>query len=93
MSEYAIPVIDWLDGKRRISRRYFREVRTRSTSPPQTAMWIHLLPLSQRCIHKDGTYLKDLTLIEPDLSQVFIIDNSPSVYTLVPGSFFVFSLF
>jgi len=56
-------------------------------------MWIHLLPLSQRCIHKDGTYLKDLTLIEPDLSQVFIIDNSPSVYTLVPGSFFVFSLF
>lgn len=64
LPEYAGPVIDWLDPKNLIQRRYFRD----------------------SCTHKEGNYLKNLTVIEPDLSQVFIIDNSPNVYSIVPDN-------
>ncbi|CAG8480252.1 12287_t:CDS:2 [Ambispora gerdemannii] len=61
MSEYADPVIDWLDpNKNLISNRYFRE----------------------SCTNRSGAYVKDLTKVEPDLSKVCLIDNSPISYSL-----------
>ncbi|KAI8342722.1 NLI interacting factor, partial [Chlamydoabsidia padenii] len=62
MSEYADPVIDWLDeDQTMVSHRYFR----------------------QSCISReDGNYLKNITMAEPDLSKVCLIDNSPVAYDL-----------
>ncbi|KNE73139.1 dullard-like phosphatase domain-containing protein [Allomyces macrogynus ATCC 38327] len=36
----------------------------------------------QHCRQHGGTYLKDLTVIDPDLSQVCLLDNSPVSYAL-----------
>ncbi|KAF9973571.1 Nuclear envelope morphology protein 1 [Actinomortierella ambigua] len=36
----------------------------------------------QACQFKNGSYLKDLTIIEPDLSSVCLLDNSPLSYSL-----------
>ena len=41
---------------------------------------------SQSCTQRDGNFLKNLSIIERDLSQVCIIDNSPIVYSIVPGT-------
>ncbi|KAI8076736.1 NLI interacting factor-like phosphatase-domain-containing protein [Halteromyces radiatus] len=62
MSEYADPVIDWLDqDQTMVSHRYFR----------------------QSCISReDGNYLKNITMAEPDLSKVCLVDNSPVAYDL-----------
>ena len=38
------------------------------------------------CVNMDGVYLKNLALIEPDLSQVFIVDNSVAAFELNPGN-------
>lgn len=37
------------------------------------------------CIEKDGMYLKDLTLIDHDLSRVSLLDNSAVSFILNPG--------
>ncbi|KAL4785131.1 NLI interacting factor-like phosphatase-domain-containing protein [Aspergillus varians] len=34
----------------------------------------------QHCTFRNGAYIKDLTSVEPDLSQVMILDNSPMSY-------------
>lgn len=39
----------------------------------------------QACYFKNGSYLKDLTVIEPDLSSVCLLDNSPISYSLNKG--------
>ncbi|KAF9201415.1 Nuclear envelope morphology protein 1 [Podila verticillata] len=36
----------------------------------------------QACYFKNGSYLKDLTVIDPDLSSVCLLDNSPISYSL-----------
>ncbi|KAF9331308.1 Nuclear envelope morphology protein 1 [Podila minutissima] len=36
----------------------------------------------QACYFKNGSYLKDLSVIEPDLSSVCLLDNSPISYSL-----------
>ena len=41
----------------------------------------------QDCINENGTYTKDLTLVDKDLSNVFILDNSPKAYKYFPGFF------
>ncbi len=38
------------------------------------------------CMEKDGMYMKDLTLADPDLSQVFLLDNSAISFILNPGN-------
>ena len=38
------------------------------------------------CVNMDGVYLKNLSLIEPDLSQVFIVDNSVAAFELNPDN-------
>jgi hypothetical protein len=39
----------------------------------------------QSCTLRGGNYLKDLTLVEPDLAKVCIVDNSPMAYILNSG--------
>ncbi|KAF3936461.1 hypothetical protein ABW19_dt0206930 [Dactylella cylindrospora] len=34
----------------------------------------------QHCTFRDGVYIKDLSVVEPDLSKVMIVDNSPTSY-------------
>ncbi len=39
----------------------------------------------QHCTLINGTYVKDLTSISEDLSNIMIVDNSPSSYVLQEG--------
>ncbi|KAI8800133.1 NLI interacting factor [Cladochytrium replicatum] len=36
----------------------------------------------QSCTQHNGTYMKNLAIVEPDLSQVCLIDNSPISYAI-----------
>jgi Dullard-like phosphatase family protein len=40
----------------------------------------------QHCTLEFGSYTKDLSAICPDLSSVFILDNSPGAYRAYPGN-------
>ena len=40
----------------------------------------------QHCTLDFGSYTKDLSAICPDLSSVFILDNSPGAYRSYPGT-------
>ena len=39
----------------------------------------------QHCTLDFGSYTKDLTIVNEDLSSVFILDNSPGAYQYNPG--------
>lgn len=39
----------------------------------------------QHCTFRNGAYIKDLAQVEPDLSKVMIIDNSPMSYVFHEG--------
>lgn len=39
----------------------------------------------QHCTQRNGAYIKDLSAVEPDLSKVMIIDNSPTSYLFHGG--------
>ncbi len=41
----------------------------------------------QHCTYRNGAYIKDLSSIEPDLSKVMILDNSPLSYIFHEGTF------
>ena len=41
----------------------------------------------QHCTLDYGSYTKDLSAINPDLSSIFILDNSPGAYRGYPGLF------
>jgi len=34
----------------------------------------------QHCTFREGVYIKDISVVEPDLSKVMIVDNSPTSY-------------
>jgi RNA polymerase II subunit A small phosphatase-like protein len=38
----------------------------------------------ESCVYYEGNYVKDLSLLDRDLSQAIIIDNSPSSYSFHP---------
>lgn len=40
----------------------------------------------ESCTFQRNQFMKDLTQIEPDLSKVMILDNSPSAYELQPAN-------
>lgn len=82
MQEYADPVIDWLDAGRGIlGRRLFREVSA-STHVVRAIR----LTRAQSCTQlPNGSYTKDLSIIESDLSRVCLIDNSPVCYNINEG--------
>jgi CTD nuclear envelope phosphatase 1 len=39
----------------------------------------------QHCTMRNGAYIKDLAVVEPDLSKVVILDNSPLSYVFHEG--------
>lgn len=41
----------------------------------------------QHCTYRHGAFIKDLTCVEPDLSKVMILDNSPLSYMFHQGMF------
>ena len=44
----------------------------------------------QHCTFRNGAYIKDLSAVEPDLSKVMILDNSPMSYIFHEGIFPLF---
>lgn len=34
---------------------------------------------------RNGSYMKDLSVVEPDLSRVCLVDNSPASYAINQG--------
>ena len=47
----------------------------------------------QHCTFRNGAYIKDLSSVEPDLSKVMILDNSPLSYIFHEGKILPQSLF
>ena len=43
----------------------------------------------QHCTFRHGAFIKDLSAVEPDLSKVMILDNSPLSYMFHQGEFSV----
>lgn len=41
----------------------------------------------QHCTYRQGAYIKDLSAVEPDLSSVMILDNSPLSYLFHEGKY------
>ncbi len=39
----------------------------------------------QHCTYRHGAFIKDLSSVEPDLSKVMILDNSPLSYMFHQG--------
>lgn len=40
----------------------------------------------QNCIKKNGNFVKDLTIVNPNLKDVIIVDNSPIAYSIQPSN-------
>lgn len=40
----------------------------------------------QDCIRKNGNFVKDLTMVNPNLADVIIVDNSPVAYSIQPSN-------
>lgn len=82
MQEYADPVIDWLDaGSGILTHRFFRDVRCASF------FRFLFLKSHQSCTQlPNGSYTKDLSIVEADLSRVCLVDNSPVSYRVNEGS-------
>jgi len=47
----------------------------------------------QHCTFRNGAYIKDLAQVEPDLSRVMILDNSPMSYIFHEGVFWMISIY
>ncbi|KAI5292317.1 Nuclear envelope morphology protein 1 [Ascosphaera atra] len=46
----------------------------------QERKYFHTRYYRQHCTFRNGAYIKDLSSVEPDLSKVMILDNSPMSY-------------
>ncbi|CDF36081.1 unnamed protein product [Chondrus crispus] len=40
----------------------------------------------QDCIRRNGNFVKDLTIVNPNLADVLIVDNSPAAYSIQPSN-------
>ena len=47
----------------------------------------------QHCTFRNGAYIKYLAQVEPDLSRVMILDNSPMSYIFHEGVFWMISIY
>ena len=83
MQEYADPVIDWLDAGRGIlAHRLFRDVSVIS----QSTVFALTPFVMQSCTQlPNGSYTKDLSMVEQDLSRICLVDNSPISYRINEG--------
>lgn len=88
MQEYADPVIDWLDaGRGIIGKRFFREVSLRSSFATTDDDPLDVRLDYQSCTQlPNGSYTKDLTIVEADLAKVCLVDNSPISYNHNEGT-------
>lgn len=82
MQEYADPVIDWLDAGRGIlARRLFRDVSHSVKLFCTVFLTASVIESLQSCTQlPNGSYTKDLAIVEEDLSRVCLVDNSPISY-------------
>lgn len=87
MKEYADPVIDWLDAGRGIlPLRFFREVRGCGFDRGHDGSFSCAL---QHCTQlPNGSYSKDLSVLNEDLARICLIDNSPVSYSINKGTFY-----
>ena len=57
--------------------------------PPPVNVFVlglmQFVSILQHCTLDFGSYTKDLTIVNEDLSSVFILDNSPGAYQYNPG--------
>lgn len=51
----------------------------------QEKKFFHSRYYRQHCTFRNGAYIKDLSSVEPDLSKVMILDNSPTSYIFHEG--------
>lgn len=51
----------------------------------QERKFFHSRYYRQHCTFRNGAYIKDLSSVEPDLSKVMILDNSPTSYIFHEG--------
>lgn len=40
----------------------------------------------QHCIKRNGNFIKDITIVNPNLADVLIVDNSPAAYSMHPSN-------
>lgn len=40
----------------------------------------------QHCIKRNGNFVKDITIVNPNLADVLIVDNSPAAYSMHPSN-------
>lgn len=40
----------------------------------------------QDCIRRNGNFVKDITIVNPNLADVLIVDNSPAAYSMHPSN-------
>lgn len=97
IQEYADPMIDWLerDGKYFKKRFYRQHCTWTNTSSPADSKNPSSSSASSSSSNNKGSsssgsgsmgYVKNLRLVEPDLSRVVIVDNSPTSYMETPAN-------
>jgi CTD nuclear envelope phosphatase 1 len=86
MQEYADPVIDWLDGGRGLfGKKLYREVSVSALFAVEKMLKFAASPRQSCSLQPNGSYIKDLSLVEEDLSRVCFVDNSPVSYNWNKG--------
>ncbi|KAK9694696.1 Nuclear envelope morphology protein 1 [Basidiobolus ranarum] len=69
VAEYADPIIDWLE--RQVMSKY-------GLSSEIFARRLY----RESCTYRNGVFMKDLSIVNADLSKVILVDNSPFSYAI-----------
>jgi carboxy-terminal domain RNA polymerase II polypeptide A small phosphatase len=76
LSKYADPLLDKLD---------IHNVCPSTPLFPDPRQVINHRLFRESCVYHGGHYVKDLSLLNRDVSQCILVDNSPMSYTFHPG--------